>query len=915
MSETINISNFDFYLDFKNDDYGLKQIDEPIGIDEINLITESDDDRYARDIFFGGGDKIKLTFTSEKGSKDLGYELDKLIEYDNIYGFESEVDFIIINKIDETRYVLGQVEYEVKDTDHYSYFSCNIIQVKNQALLKRLEDVKIDVFSNEDLDGNELAPVQTSNILIPAKPELQSSSFTDSKPSVGNVFVSIFNNAQLTTINATNNANNQLSFGIKNTVSFISLATPVSPVTGNLGSEGLVFLEAESDLTNVTFNISGVDAYVEQDILNWDVGIPLTRVLSGSGGMRLYIKVGADVDNITDTYLVWEDSYSYVDGDAENQTFSVPTDFSYEIDLISSGSRVYIYFEPYGEAVLSDPPYNASTLTRYGVLIYLNRMNIDIDVISNPLDTVTKCVRLIDVARRTAQGINQDFNIITPRLDAQGEHYNQFVFSGDMLRGRNNPFNFEWRDLSDYFLSEPNLDYQVIGDNIFIGKEDDFYPNVEIASFLEAPDSTFNIAFNPRFTINTGVFNFKSFNQDKDDNNTIDGVHTEMQLATANRQVQNNKDIECKFVRDPFLLATTQDKASTETNTSLTQDEKVFIGDAITIAPGSTRGFKRLLNHNVNSNGELRLLGNAFNWEILGISVGDIFTIDDTSNAGEYTVIEITNTIITLTPFTVGLLPTTINEEFTTVTYFLTDVDYILRTNEGFDTITGINNPNNYVNLRRTIKKSWLENYGAYLATATLYKPEDIKVTNLKNNVDLTTQFNGGAIINELAPITQAELPYPILSPRYITCKVRCTFEEYIDFKTKIETINDTDNYVKTIGGFVRIINNNGRVLKGFVKKSDFTWANGVMDLGLEEKWQSDITDITRNSGLYSIDETGYDLDGATIIDYNVTNTNYIQFFDANTRPLTNVMKYNLVSVNGVVYDNINELTGAINNL
>jgi hypothetical protein len=445
---------------------------------------------------------------------------------------------------------------------------------------------------------------------------------------------------------------------------------------------------------------------------------------------------------------------------------------------------------------------------------------------------------------------------------------------------------------------------------LFIGQEDDYYPNIEIGAFLNKQDSNFNIGYNERFAVNEVNIKYDDFNQDKDDENTRDAVHTEMETVNANRNVQNEKEIDINFIRDPFLIATTQDKAASETSSSLTQDDKVFIFDVVETAPNQTRTVQRFLTHSINNDGNLQLLGSGFNWSILGFVVGDVFTINTTSNSGTYTVLEITSNIITLE--IISASPTSIGRVITEFTYPLTNVQYILRTSENFDLIEGIESPLEYGNLRYTLKRNLLNYRGSYLKTATNYKSENINVTYLKNNVNLVTQFNGGEVISELDPITQEQLSNPLLTPRMITCKVLCTYEQYLDFKGKLETISDTDNYIKVIGGFVRVYDNENRLLKGFAKSSDFTWANGTMDFTLEEKWESDVTNITYDGYLYYINEVGYNLDGVTLLEYLVNDTNYIQFFDQNTRPLTNRVKFDLVSVNDVIYDSMTELLTAI---
>ena len=50
------------------------------------------------------------------------------------------------------------------------------------------------------------------------------------------------------------------------------------------------------------------------------------------------------------------------------------------------------------------------------------------------------------------------------------------------------------------------------------------------------------------------------------------------------------------------------------------------------------------------------------------------------------------------------------------------------------------------------------------------------------------------------------------------------------------------------------------------------------------------------------------------MLEYKSTDNN-IQFFDINTRPLTNKTRYDFVTINGVGYDSMIELTTAIDAL
>ena len=884
MAQTVDISNYDFYLNFIDLPFGMKQIDEPIGIDVINLVTKTDGKGYANNVYFGGDDSVDLTFTSEVGSKGLGYCFFELSECDLNKGFESQIEFLIYNRVTLEYFLIGKLEFQKRKTDEYSFYKFTITQSTNQALIKRRFDIKVDLFSNEDLDNNPLAPVQTSNILLKAKPVRQISDWDCPSEQEDEKII------QDTNVKF-NFINNSLSYQIKNSLSYIG---EINFGGGSNNGSRFIYIDAQDNLSDVTVDLSDIDINVRSAFGNNSSGF----ARGFDGDLRIRYLVGSDYETAEVTEI---DLGSGVDFGSYSRAYE---NINYQITLsIPSGSKFWLFF-------IQDVIFGGiDTFQEYKATI--KKGNIKITATATGIDTVTKGVRLIDAVKRVSKGVNQDFELDAPRLESQGEHYDQFVFSGDMIRGREAPFNITWKEVTEYVMSEINSDIDITDNNLFIGQEDDFRPNIEIGVFEHYPDESYSLEYNERFLTNQYTTSFKSYNQDKDDENTIDAVHTEMQLLNKNLNVENEKVIECDFIRDPFLISTTQIKAATETTTSLTQDDKKFLIDCIEIAPNTNGGFTRILDHNYSAtNNELKLFINNANWTILGFQVGDIFTIETTSNAGDYNVVEITNNIITLTP--INVVPTTIGEEITEVSFPLTDVDYVNRTNEGFSLIEGVNVPDNYSNLRYTLKRSLINYWGSYLATTTLRNLQPIDVTYLKNNVDLRTQLDGENIVSELDPIQQSELPAPLTTDRIIFINVRCSFAQYIDLKDKIKLITNTDTYIKKIGGFIRVINNNGKVLKGYPKLMDFTWSNNLLRLEMEEKYENPITNIGFANSMFFINEVGYPFESVTKLDYEVTDTDYIQFFDAVTRPLTNKLRYSLVSVNGQTFNNMTDLTIAI---
>lgn len=846
MSEPLNTRTLRHFLDFKSDGTGMLEIDEPVGFDSANFIIEQREDGYGRDISFAGGD-TEFTFAPQKNQ--FGHHFDLLLEYDSIYGFEADVEYIL--REGSVDYIVGQVDFQTKQTDEILYFSCTIIQSSQQALLKRREDISVNLFSDLDLDNNSITPIETVNVLLKAKPVYQESEwFTPNEIAFGTGAL-IVNDSQFF-----NGMYAIKKYGVNDSLSWLPNGTP--------GSDHKLIL-AESNLSNVNIDIS-------------DVTFVRGR---GSGNVSLYYRIGADYAS-SDEVLIQNFGDS-----ASNYSTTLSFDF------ISSGFSLWLYFKD------NSPSIDAVIVWQGGVT--------KINAVSTFIDSVTKMARLKDVTKKISESIDSNYNVVQPRFEQGGEWYDNFVFSGNMLRGRDR-FNLSWSDLVGG-LTEFHADYEVEGNNIFVGKYDDYYTNNEVGAFLIKPNADFKTTFNERYTINQFNFNYTEFDQDKDNENTIDGLHTETQWLLPNKLVENNKEVEAGFVRDPFLIESTRRKALEETTTSVTEDDDVFVMDCVPLSPTAQGGFTALLNHQWTSEeGELKLLNDGtFNWALLGFSVGSLFTVSSDLNEGVYTVTAIERTLLTLTIFTSNDDPFS-GESVTRVLYPLDNVSYVNRTNEGFDSITGLVEGNNYSNLLYTPKRNIINNYGSYLSTATKYKKDIIKNTYFKNWTDeetpVITDF-GGDVVNEISDLTQDDLADPILTPRIIDTKVLCDFGEYREYA----------QLLKSKRGFVRVYNQDGKVLRGFVKNSDFLWAENSLTLTLEEMQESEITNITYINDMFYINRVGYTEDLVPELVYKGTENKYIQFYDIFSRPLTNKLRFDYVSVDGFTYDSLVDLSIAIDEL
>ena len=839
-----NTYTLQHWLNFKSDDTGMVQIDEPIGFDAANFVSQQEKGRYGRDVSFAGGNS-DFKFSPQPGLYPSPFET--LIRYVREYGYEGQIDYIL--RENGTDYVVGQLDLYTANNDQIHEFSCTIIQDTDQAQIKRRKDVKVDLFSDESLDGDAITPVNTENILLKAKPVIKQSVWNC--PSEFLFLDTGFPEFGF------NHMFGILESGIGGTLSWISDL--------NTSAEDIALIEAQANLTNISMEISN-----------------LNIVLSSGAELELFYRVGGAYATATETLL---DTFT-TSPNGYTQTYSLPN--------ISIGERLWVYFKFINGTVATLAAFRSGITT--------------ITTKSTAIDSVTKGIRIVDAKKQVAKSIN-NFTIDAPRFDSGGEFYDNFVFNGNLIRnrvdedGNDVPFVMSWKDIMGW-MPEVNADYQMNDGEVFCGIYDDFYANTEIGSFLLSPDATFNIKFNERYAINRFVFKYSKFNQDKDDENTIDGVHTEAEWLAANKNVENVKDVNVKFIRDPFMLETTREKSvSTKGTTSLSQDDQVFIFDCVPLAPGTTRGFSDQLVHYVDDDGNLQLLNSGFyNWGLLGFNPGASFTILDTDNAGDYTVAATTPSIITLTPIGVPIVQ--LDSILTNVEYPLTNVNWTLRTNEGFDIVENILGPDSFANLKYTPKRNIYNYWDSYLNTAVRYNQVDLKNTYFKNGGTLRSREIGQEDYTENDPILVKLLSDPLLTPRIIETKVLCSLETYRAFKSKI----------KSDRGFIRVYDNQNRVVKGYPVSVDYTLATEELTLEVEEKWESEVTTITYANNIYTINEVGYDPDIVSELNFT-TEGEYIQFFDAITRPLTNPIRYNFVNLNGTIYGSLENLVIALNGL
>ena len=869
------MENFTFYLNFKNDSTGLVEITEPVKFDGASFTVEQDKGRYGRDISYGN-EEVSLEFYEGTFDNGLTMGLFQLLDYHKTYGFESEVEFIL--KKNGVNFTVGLLDFQMAKTDLLTYFECKIIQENNRAIINRRKDINVDVFSDKDLDLNTITPLITENILLKAKPVLQVSEWK----SVGE---KIFSADSLNPVEywcVFNLAQTNTSSGIDNSLNWLEDTIYTNNI---LNAERFGILYAQNRLNEIKVTATIDMTYVVTQ-----------GVLPDFGLVALYLCWGDTFDpsaSSTTRHILYNDTW----GSTVEKTVVLNDTFEFTIEEVNQGGKVWLFW-----AVIGAVDCNVDITHR--------NFNAKVQATSTAIDSVIKGVRYIDLFKQNIKSIS-GLNIDAPKFTSGGEFYDQFAFNGKLIRQyTDKPFYVNFKDLTEG-LQEVNADYQINQNDVFVGQYDDFYNNVDLGGYLQAPDSEFSNNFNDRYSINAFNYSYKTFEQNKDENDTIDSIHTDAQFLLPNKLVENVKKVEVNYIRDPFSIeASRRQGINTKESTSLDNDDKVFLIDVHPLLDFPNGGFGlRLLMR--MSNGKLEILNNTlngegtpFDWTLLGFIVGTNFSITAGVNIGSYIVYSLEKEKVVLTPF--GFTPTFEGDGFIKTQYTLNDVFYVNRTNQGFTEILNLSSGDNYSNLRYSIKRN-MNHWQSYLKTASKYKPNGIiQNTFFKNNGLLSTKYGSETDATiEGANINVTDLNDAILSPMFYKTKVIAEFET-------VKTLLDN---LATQKGFIRVVDTNERVLKIHPTKLDYEWATNLLTIEGEQRNESDFVTIdTVGTNLVKINEVGYD----SIIlkrKWFKIDSFFVTLYDFNSIPLITPTRIEKIKVNGIIYTTSITLSDALNGL
>lgn len=847
------------FLNFINDGYGRHEVPEPINFSGTDFTLKQDDGRLGRDVSFSGGES-SFIFTKFVHSEYF----DKIQEYYEVYGNESEILYETeINNIVE---VHGKFDFQTAKNNVYDKIEVSIIQEQTSELIKKRDDISINLFGTKTLDDVDITPCQTSNILLLSKPLLQYSELD-----MGNSDILV----QTEKAKQIAGDASEFSFvmpilqpkksGIKDT-----LLGAIQAVPTNQGLDSLKILNAKDNLKD--FNLS----------FEWEFDL---KSVTSSPTVNGYTKFQVRLSYNNQTTVLQTGQVN------DDITSSFNGTFNLNIPLLNRFSDLYIYIYVETRKSSFGGTWLRSDFT-------FKKWNVKLEAVSKGVNTLVKGIRLHEAINYTSQslaGIPSDFNYGETTLQ------DHFIFNGNLLRNLlDKPFYLKWQDVHNW-MKLINADFELTPSNeCFIGLEADYYNNTEMFVFDEIQNEEYTKNFNKKFLINKFQMEFENYQakNENTDTNTNDTIHGQATFYTASKGVENKKEIKIPISYDPFLAEQKKREQVTKDDTTATKDDdSLFIFDCV---PYVNQSFNEtfLVKHTQDISGLKVTNDGSFSWLSLGLKQLDRVDIIGGHNLGDNYLVDYfssTDRTLVLVP-ALGVTISSINEALTTFVYYPTDFDYQIRTTEGIDTLSGFDNPLDFGNVLWGAGRVTKQFYNSYLATANLYNNgKAIKNSSYTKNGNALINANGLAIKE-----SEAFIPTnPILNQFIHTITVNCSFANFLILKNK----------VKTERGYIRVFDADGFPIKLYPKELTFlnnsdNLKNSKLTIVGEEKYQTNTINIVyANNGFLVINDE--------VIIHKLKydeKRNKIYIFDNNRRLLFRPVFWQKVAVNGANATTIDEL-------
>jgi len=243
-----------FYLIFSEEPNKRIQINEPVGYSEVDFNLDQRENKMGRDVSLSGG-TINFKFTIYRH----GQSFEKILYYAHRYGFEAKVKLIIVLS-DGTEYI-GELDFLTAESNDFNYFQCPVIVGNETQIFRRRSETPVDLFSNVDINGEFIPPLVPVNMLLKAKPAIQTSIWE--QPTGERNHDSLMSNSNFTASLKQSEILNSYTF-LENYPN----ANGFDP-----GKNNFVILEAQTSLRNVSLTYTGDMKFYYFDCVRSDASV------------------------------------------------------------------------------------------------------------------------------------------------------------------------------------------------------------------------------------------------------------------------------------------------------------------------------------------------------------------------------------------------------------------------------------------------------------------------------------------------------------------------------------------------------------------------------------------------------------------------------------------------------------------
>lgn len=560
--QPIDIGAVKFKLRFNNTNKEY-WIDPPVGWDKMPIELKRGG-KYSRMIKFGEEQELEFW---KRTPLEHGQRLDLLIEYHKTYGDESFVEFLLY--VDDNLLLTAELDFKNATTDRESFFKAKLIVNDLNKLVAELEDTKIDVYGIESLKGNFNPPAPTETVLLMPK-------------KIREIAKHVLGTED----------------GEESNVDW-----EVNRTFPNTNGEELI-IENPWGYLKMNQNEDAAGYYVAPDT-------PHTNPGPGLNVSSSYTGVG-------------------VLGQIANYYFKVPTDFSLEVNNVNikydgngvANNKVRIYllmaiitydnenhdnvtsqhYEILSDTIGKEVTINTEwqgIIPKYSRIIFETRVyvtfrngrtwskttiNVEGQMIGYTVGlypaTKAKMTRLINAGKKILSNYTENQAIVTaPRFESGGEFWWYYITSGYYIRGfEGSSYDLSFKQWKEFIQNAFNCDVQISGNNIFIGKQEDFYRDIEVARLPFKPEiDSYEIGFNQDLIVNGLKIGYDKFEDDEAE--TMDAFHTESEWYIPKRN-KGSLDIKIPFTADGYSIEyARREGIDAEPTTAKSKDDDTYIVD------------------------------------------------------------------------------------------------------------------------------------------------------------------------------------------------------------------------------------------------------------------------------------------------------------------------------------------------